>query len=157
MSSHPRPSRHQAREVALQILYRHDLAHQSGDPGSANLANFKDAQAVIEDLNGHFDHFQTPEELRGFAAELVAGTLRELATLDALLETHASNWKVSRMGIVDRNLLRMAVHELKNFPDTPPAVVIDEAIELAKEFGTAESPAFINGVLDAVKDVVLKS
>ena len=81
----------------------------------------------------------------------MAGSLRELSTLDGLLEKHSSNWKVGRMGFVDRNLLRMSIYDLSHFPDTPASVVIDEAIELAKQFGTAESPAFINGVLDAVK------
>jgi N utilization substance protein B len=143
-------SRHQAREVALQILYRYDMALQAANPD----APATNPAHVIEELNHHFDHFSVPEELRGFAAELVAGSLRELPQLDALLEKHASNWKIGRMGFVDRNLLRMSIYELSHFPDTPASVVIDEAIELAKQFGTAESPAFINGVLDAVKGAV---
>jgi N utilization substance protein B len=156
-----KPSRHQAREVALQILYRYDMALQGvtnvhvptgPSPVKPNLTAAP--VPVIEDLNRHFDHFNVPEELRGFAAELVAGSLRELARLDGLLEKHASNWKVGRMGFVDRNLLRMSIYELSHFPDTPPSVVIDEAIELAKQFGTAESPAFINGVLDAIKGAI---
>lgn len=140
-----KPSRHQAREVALQILYRYDMALQE---------NVRTAPSVIEELNHHFDHFNVPVELRGFAAELVAGTVRTLLDLDGLLEKHASNWKIGRMGFVDRNLLRMSIYELQNFPDTPASVVIDEAIELAKQFGTAESPAFINGVLDSIKEAV---
>ena len=156
-----KPSRHQAREVALQILYRYDMALQAagGQPAPTvpvmvklpTAPSLTAPSVVIEELNRHFEHFKTPEELRGFAAELVAGSLRELSTLDGLLEKHASNWKVGRMGFVDRNLLRMSIYELSHFPDTPASVVIDEAIELAKQFGTAESPAFINGVLDAVK------
>jgi N utilization substance protein B len=143
-----KPSRHQAREVALQILYRYDIAVQGAQSGGAAAPT---PNALIDELNRHFDHFNVPMELRPFAAELVAGSVRELSALDELLEKHASNWKVGRMSFVDRNLLRMAIYELKHFPDTPPSVVIDEAIELAKQFGTAESPAFINGVLDAVK------
>jgi N utilization substance protein B len=154
-----KPSRHQAREVALQILYRYDMSLQNGGAaspgtGTGEAAPAKTPTQVIGELNGHFDHFKVPQELRGFAAELVAGSLRELTTLDGLLEKHASNWKVGRMGFVDRNLLRMSIYELQHFPDTPSSVVIDEAIELAKEFGTAESPSFINGVLDAVKAAV---
>jgi transcription antitermination protein NusB len=141
-----KPSRHQAREVALQILYRFD--------GGATAGAAASVQQLIDELNQHFDHFNVPEALRPFAAELVAGTLRELVALDELLEKHASNWKVGRMGIVDRNLLRMSIYELRHFSETPASVVIDEAIELAKEFGTSESPAFINGVLDAVKGTV---
>lgn len=164
-----KPTRHQAREVALQILYRHDIGLQSASAGytspSATHANAalagsetvttQSASAaaldLIAELNRHFDHFGVPTDLRGFSAELVAGSLREIASLDALLEKHASNWKIGRMGFVDRNLLRMAIYEMSRFPETPTSVVIDEAVELAKQFGTAESPAFINGVLDAVK------
>jgi N utilization substance protein B len=144
-----KPSRHQAREIALQMLYRYDEA-----PAAADAHGAKPPQALIDELNGHFEHFQTPLELRSFTAELVAGTLRELPALDALLEKHASNWKIARMASVDRCLLRMAAYELGHFPDTPASVVIDEAIELAKQFGTAESPAFVNGVLDAIRSTV---
>lgn len=148
----PNSPRHQAREVALQILYRYDMALQGeqaagGEPQTT-------PTALINELNHHFDHFGVPQDLRAFAAELVAGTVRSMNDLDGILEKHASNWKIGRMGFVDRNLLRMSIHELKSFPDTPASVVIDEAIELAKQFGTAESPAFINGVLDAVKGAV---
>jgi N utilization substance protein B len=152
-----KPSRHQAREVGLQILYRYDGALQAPHNSSGGPTLVKSPQELIGELNLHFDHFKVPEELRGFAAELVAGTLRELPTLDGLLEKHASNWKIGRMGLVDRNLLRMSIYELSHFPDTPSSVVIDEAIELAKQFGTAESPSFINGILDAVKSVVRKA
>ncbi len=131
-------TRHQAREVALQILYRCD--------GEA-----ADSTQTINDLTRHFDHFHVPNEIREFTAQLVAGTLREIKELDSLLEKHASNWKLPRMSYVDRNLLRMSIYELKAFPDTPVSVVIDEAIELAKQFGTQESPSFVNGILDAVK------
>lgn len=161
-----KPSRHQAREVALQILYRYDIGLQqaagsvaaTGTDGAADASPLmiaaKSHTQVIDELNGHFDHFKVPVELRGFAAELVAGTLKEMGTLDGLLEKHASNWKIGRMGLVDRNLLRMSIYELSHFPDTPSSVVIDEAVELAKEFGTAESPAFVNGVLDAIKGAI---
>jgi N utilization substance protein B len=150
-----KPSRHQAREVGLQILYRYDIALQAAAQGSSELPSpAPTPQALIDELNHHFDHFKVAEELRAFAAELVAGTIRELPRLDGLLEKHASNWKIGRMGLVDRNLLRMSIYELSHFPDTPASVVIDEAIELAKQFGTADSPAFVNGVLDAIKGAI---
>ncbi len=138
-------SRHRAREVALQILYRYDVAlqaKQSVPPIGAELAR---------DLEHHFNHFVVPEPLREFSAQLVAGTLAEMKQLDELLERHASNWKVARMGLVDRNLLRMSAYELLHFPDTPPSVVIDEAIELGKQFGTSDTPSFVNGILDAIR------
>jgi transcription antitermination protein NusB len=138
-------ARHRAREVALQILYQYDVK-QSTIANSANAAN-----AMALDLNFHFDHFQVPEGLREFSAELVSGTLRDIPQLDALLEKHAANWKITRMSLIDRNLLRMATYELLHFPNIPESVTINEAIELAKQFGTAETPAFINGILDAIK------
>jgi transcription antitermination protein NusB len=137
--------RHRAREIALQMVYRYDVAEAStGKPAPGG-------EELIAEIRQHFEHFRVPAELREFAAQLVAGTLAALPELDQLIETHASHWKVSRMPFVDRGLLRMAVYELKHLPESPPSVVIDEAIELAKEFGSAESPAFVNGVLDAIR------
>jgi N utilization substance protein B len=138
-------SRHRAREVALQILYRYDVPQQAG-AGTAP----RDS-ALLHDLVRHFDHFQIPEGLREFATQLVAGTLANMAELDGILEQHVSNWKVARLGFVDRSLLRMAAYELKYLRETPASVVIDEAIELGKEFGTEDTPSFVNGVLDALK------
>lgn len=140
--------RHRAREVALQILYRYDVQQQSsGDVPPQG-------SALADDLARHFDHFQVPQPLREFAAQLVAGTLTDRAELDGLLEKHAQNWRLSRMGFIDRNLLRMAIYEMKRFPETPTGVAIDEAVELAKQFGTSETSSFVNGVLDAVKATV---
>lgn len=138
-------SRHKAREVALQILYRYDVALQStGTPAP-------EGADLSKDLVRHFDHFQVDDGLREFAALLVAGTLQNVAELDQLLEKHVSNWKISRLSAVDRSLLRMAAFELKNVPETPSTVVIDEAVELAKQFGTEDTPAFVNGILDSLK------
>lgn len=138
-------SRHRAREVALQILYRYDVAQQSG--GTPLLQGTD----LLHDLVRHYEHFQTPDGLREFATQLVAGTLTKLGELDGTLEQHVSNWRVTRLGFVDRSLLRMATFELHFMKETPPSVVIDEAIELAKEFGTEDTPSFVNGVLDALK------
>jgi N utilization substance protein B len=135
-------SRHRAREVALQILYQYDGQAADALPKGHELANH---------LIHHFDHFSVPPELREFSAQLVVGTLSRVTELDELLEKHASNWKVARMGLVDRNLLRMSAFELLYMPESPPSVVIDEAIELGKQFCTAETPAFVNGILDAIK------
>jgi N utilization substance protein B len=142
-------SRHRAREIALQVLYRYDVAAHSG--GVNHVPSSRELAAEIAE---HFDHFQVNAELREFAAQLVAGTLRDLTYLDQLLERQASNWKVSRMGFVDRSLLRMALYELIHFPDTQVAVIIDEAVELGKQFGTADTPSFVNGILDAVKNSI---
>jgi N utilization substance protein B len=132
--------RRRSREVALQILYRHDI---STEPAPAGLE-------LAQELVKHFDHFQGPPASREFAAELVSGTLTRREELDRILEEHASHWKVGRMSAIDRCLLRMATYEMQNFPDIPHSVTLNEAIELAKQFGSQESPAFINGLLDAI-------
>ncbi|MCM2277558.1 MAG: transcription antitermination factor NusB [Oligoflexia bacterium] len=139
-------SRHKAREVALQILYRFDVKAQStGQPAPAGAE-------LVRELQGHFEHFQTPQGIREYASQLVAGTLQNGPAIDGLLETHAANWKLARMAFIDRALLRMAAYELTLIkPEVPASVVIDEAIELAKEFGSAETPAFVNGILDALR------
>jgi len=137
-------SRHRAREVAFQILYRIDLElHSSGAAAPAG-------EALLSELVHHFDHFKVPEELREFAASLVVGTITTLKELDETIERHALKWKISRMAAVDRNLLRMALYELRHFPDIPPSVTLDEAVELSKQFGEQDTPGFVNGILDAI-------
>ncbi|HZM00374.1 MAG TPA: transcription antitermination factor NusB, partial [Planctomycetota bacterium] len=85
------------------------------------------------------------------AQELVAGTLAQRGEIDALIATAAENWELSRLATVDRNILRLAVHELCSRPDIPAKVSINEAIELGKRYSTAQSGAFINGILDRVR------
>ena len=109
------------------------------------------AQDTIAILQRHFKHFNVAEDLREFIAQLVTGTLAHRDEIDALLEKKAAHWKVSRMSSVDRSILRLASYELLFLKETPVSVVIDEAIELAKQFGTAETAPFINGILDSLK------
>ena len=94
---------------------------------------------------------EVEDEVRSFAETLVDGVTRERDRLDALIAGAAANWRVERMAVVDRNILRMGAYELSHLPDTPAAVILDEAIEVGKRFGTEQSGAFINGVLDAVR------
>src|SRR5690554_4259589 len=95
-------NRHRAREIAFQILYRYDLeAHATGLPLSREYA-------LSQDLKTHFEHFQIQDSLRDFAADLVRGTLTRRDEIDATIEAHSANWKVSRMPFVDRNLVRMS-------------------------------------------------
>jgi N utilization substance protein B len=91
------------------------------------------------------------EDVRAFAERLVAGVVDELQRLDAVIVGSAENWRVERMPVVDRNVLRISIFEMLFEPTTPPAVCIDEAIEVAKRFGSGESGGFINGVLDDVR------
>lgn len=95
------------------------------------------------------EHFSVPGSAIDFARELVAGVAARAAELDELVGQHARNWRVSRMAAVDRNVLRLAAYELRD-TETPVAVVIDEAVDLARRFGSETSPSFVNGILDAV-------
>ena len=94
---------------------------------------------------------QAPPDLRSFAEDLVRGVARERLSLDNVIAGSAEHWRVERMAVVDRNVLRMAVYEMLFDPEMPPVVAIDEAIELARKFGSEESGAFINGILDSVR------
>ncbi|GMV50265.1 transcription antitermination factor NusB [Nitrospirales bacterium NOB] len=126
-------SRHQARERAVQVLFQYDIHGQAG--------------AWLEDF---WVQYPLSEELRAFADRLVAGVLTHRQDLDALIGRHATNWKVSRMPIIDRNILRLGCFELLYVPEVPAKVTLNEAIELAKSFGDEEASKFVNGILDKV-------
>lgn len=95
-------------------------------------------------------------ETRDFATEIVEGTYRNREEIDQLIEKHSAHWRLSRMAVVDRNILRLAAYELLYRRDIPINVTLDEAIEIAKKFGTEESGAFINGILDPMAKGVTK-
>ena len=139
MSRLRRAPRRRSREVALQVLYALDVA--AGEEGAGS-----PAQEVFESAAAHFE---LPEGARAFAKELVLGVAERRAVLDDQIRRHAAHWRIERMAAVDRNVLRLAAYEI-TCTDTPVAVVIDEAIELARRFGGEPSPAFVNGVLDAL-------
>jgi N utilization substance protein B len=102
-------------------------------------------------LRQFWDDQDAPEDLRRFANELVRGVARERLFLDNVVAGSAENWRIERMAVVDRNVLRIAVYEMVFDAEVPPVVAIDEAIEVARKFGSEESAAFINGILDAVR------
>ena len=129
-------SRHQAREYALQMLYQ---AEVGGMPMQDVVAGFFRTEPDV------------PEEVRRFAARLAIGTSEALAEVDALLREGIENWRLERLGTVDRAVLRLAVFEFLHEPATPRIVVIDEAIEVAKRYGGEESGQFVNGILDALR------
>jgi N utilization substance protein B len=122
--------RRQARELALQCLFQLD-------------------QTGVGDLELIRVHFQAPKKAMGFATILVDGVKEHLAELDELIMAYSENWKISRMAVVDRNLLRLAFFEFRYCPEIPYAVSINEIIEISKRFSTDEGPAFINGILDS--------
>ena len=127
--------RTQARELALQFLYQVDLL------GGAEKA---------EPLDSFFDRMSSAEddEVRSFARELTIGVIEQRDALDRTIARAAENWRIDRMAVVDRNVLRIAVWELLFRTDIPRKVTINEAVDLAKRFSSIESGAFVNGILD---------
>lgn len=123
------------------MLYAADLAGRGGEGPTPDRV-----EAAFEAVGGHFE---LPEGARAWAKELVTGVARHRGRIDALLAAHATHWRLERMAAVDRNLLRLAVYEMA-WGGTPASIAIDEAIELARRFGSERSPAFVNGVLDAI-------
>jgi len=128
-------SRTRARECALQALYQLDL---SGG----------DARDAVRCVLAHFE--EADEATERFADELVRGVQSEKPQIDALIQTSSAHWKLDRMARVDRNILRIAVYEILRRADVPVRVTLNEAIELGKKFGSEESSAFVNGVLDRI-------
>ncbi len=128
-------ARHRAREYALQMLYQ---AETAGSPIGEVVAQFWTEREV-------------PEDVRGFAERLAGGTAAALPEIDSLLVQSLDHWRLERLAIVDRLILRLAVYEFLHEPDTPKIVVIDEAIEVAKRFGGEDSGQFVNGILDALR------
>jgi N utilization substance protein B len=103
---------------------------------------------------GQDEPITPPERTREFAERLVEGTLGAIERIDSLIGTHSANWRLERMAVVDRLVLRLAVYELLEPGDTDAPVVIDEAVELAKRFSTPEAGKFVNGVLDAIRKAI---
>ncbi|MCS6914827.1 MAG: transcription antitermination factor NusB [Myxococcales bacterium] len=134
-------SRRRARERALQVLCLLDVQPDL-EPSAA-------LELYYQHLYGDEERDEVlSEEGRRFTAQLVSGVRQDLTTLDELIAHSSRNWRLERMNWVDRNLLRLAAWELRSLPETPAKVVLNEAIEMAKRYGTTDSSAFVNGVLD---------
>jgi len=129
-------ARRKARECALQMLFQHDMAQSPVD------------EILITYWNELAD---AEEDVRDFANDLVRGTISHAPEIDELIRQRTEHWRISRMAVVDRNLLRLAVYEFLFQPDTPKTVAINEALEIARRFSTHEATQFINGILDAIK------
>jgi N utilization substance protein B len=127
-------TRRKARELALQALYQMELAGDSG----------------LLKFDAFCAHFQVSRKARDYAGILFAGVQEKRAAIDRLIRKHAQNWRLERMSVVDRNILRIAVFELDFRDDVPASVVINESVEIAKRFSTDDSSSFINGILDAM-------
>jgi N utilization substance protein B len=128
--------RRKSREFALQVLYQLDITKQD----------------VIKTLAQFQDHFSVNEERDDFMERLVLGVLEYCQEIDRLIEKYSENWRLVRMNIVDRTILRMAIFELLYCEEIPPKVTLNEAIELGKRYGSEDSGSFINGILDRIQN-----
>ena len=133
--------RRKSREAVLQFLFQDDF--KGFEAGSdQNLAQrFVDFCSL----------YDVQKKARPYAVELLEGVYAKREEVDAAISQHASNWRLERIDVTDRNILRIAVYEMIHCEDVPPEVAINEAVEIAKRFCVNESPAFVNGILDAVK------
>jgi N utilization substance protein B len=131
--------RRRAREAALQMLYQTEIGRASVH------------EAIATYWPAHDPDDELSDTLREFANGLVRGTVGRMAEIDAMLTSHAQNWRVARMAVIDRLVLRLAVYEMLAEPATPSRVVINEAIEIARSYSGDEAVPFVNGVLDSVR------
>jgi N utilization substance protein B len=128
-------TRRKSRELVLQMLFQSDMGKQN-------------AEQVRKTFWA--EHGSASAEVRGFADDLFRAAVDRSTEIDRLIERHTEHWRLERMAAVDRNLLRAAVAEFLAYPETPRAVVINEALEIARKFSTPESVHFVNGVLDSI-------
>lgn len=126
--------RTQARRLALKFLYQVEITKESSTEG----------------LEEFWQQRKTSKTIKEFATRLVQGTLANLAKIDEVISQYAQNWQLKRMAAIDRNILRLGCFELLFLEDIPPKVSINEAVELAKEFGDVDSSKFVNGILDKI-------
>jgi N utilization substance protein B len=135
-----REIRHRAREAAVQMLYQWEVG---------KVSMFEVGQTFW--THGPAEAEPLGDDLRAFATRLATGVAGTVSNLDPLIGEAAENWRIERMNVLDRLILRLAVYEFLHEPDTPSKVIINEALELARTFSTDDSVRFINGVLDAVR------
>jgi len=133
-------SRRRSRELAMQALFYMDNCHDNSE----------------EVLKRFCVNFNPTEDILSFFYRLVRGVVSEGNEIDSIIEKFSSNWKISRMSCVDRNIMRIAVYELLWCGDIPSKVSINEAIDIGKKYGTEESGPFINGILDSIRDAIEK-
>lgn len=135
--------RRRARELALQFLYQYDTLTESS-PEGVN---------IEETLKLFWGTKEIPleDDVREFSDKLITGVCDNMGGIDEIIDRYSEHWRLSRMSRIDRNILRMAIYELVYLRDIPPPVTINEAVELAKKYGTEESGAFVNGILDRIR------
>jgi N utilization substance protein B len=134
-------TRRKSRELAMQMLFQGDLGKQTPEEVRRLFWMSRD---------------DVDAETRGFAEDLYRMATTRQVEIDGLIEAHAQNWRLERMAVVDRNVLRAAVAEMLGYPSTPAAIIINESLEIARRYAAPESVQFLNGVLDAIARAVLK-
>ena len=132
--------RRKSREFALQVLYQLNITKQE----------------AVTALTQFQEHFSTDGEVDEFLKRLVLGVLEHCQEFDRLIEKYSENWRLDRINMIDRNILRMALFELLYCDEIPPKVSINEAIDLAKRYGSEDSGSFINGILDRIQNEVVR-
>jgi N utilization substance protein B len=132
--------RRRSRQFALQVLYQLDVTKQ-------------DALKAVTQWK---EHFSPNEEKDEFVERIVLGVLGHCQEIDRLIEQYSENWRLERMSIVDRNILRMAIFELLYCEDIPPKVTMNEAVDLGKKYGSEDSGSFINGILDRIQNEAVR-
>src|SRR6185437_12162563 len=132
--------RTKSREFAMQMLFQWDMSQQ--DPAKLEAKFWRSAKAS--------------DPTRAFANRLFEGAVKDSASLDELIVQQAANWRMERLAVIDRAILRLAIYELRT-TDTPPKVILNEAVELAKKFSSEEAGSFVNGILDAVHKSLKKN
>jgi transcription antitermination protein NusB len=134
-------TRRKSRELAMQMLFQGDLGKQSPEQVTKL---FWPSRETVDD------------ETRGFAEDIYRVATTRQDEIDKLIESHAQNWRIERMAVVDRNLMRAAVAEMLGYPNTPAAIIINESLEVGRRYAAPESIHFLNGVLDAIARDLLK-
>lgn len=139
--------RRRSREMALQLLFQSEfVAPAAGDAKAAVRP-----VSPKEMLRRFIADFSIEDEVADYGGRLFMGVSENLKNIDSIIQAHSAHWKISRMGLVDLSIMRVAVFEMKLLePALPPSVVINEAVEIAKKYGSTDSGAFVNGILDHV-------
>ncbi len=140
--------RRKARELTLQFLYQYDSLKET----SPEELDLEEQIELYWSTNVH----SQDDQIKEFANTLIKGSCENMAGIDRIIARYSQNWRLTRMSKIDRNILRMAVYELAYLRNIPPPVTINEAVELAKKYGTDESGSFINGILDRVRITIGK-
>ena len=132
--------RRKSREITLQFLFAHDFQERSCKP-----------DVLQAELDEFCDCFDAGRKALPYARQLIVGICEHLEEIDSLITSHSHNWRVERMSLVDRNILRIAAFEMQHVEDAPATVAINEALEIAKRYAEPDSVGFINGILDAMQ------